>query len=296
METIKKYITNNNEIKKNLLKAIEPNFQKPNLFNNIPSNLSTKIENVVEEMDLSDTVTPSKVQSEEAESLAVSNTYISSNLNTDIYQSKLKETLEKATGTRNKTVAAAIFLATEFPKLPYFWGGGHECPIEDLVGINSKWGNPEKIIFGGDDYYTVGDEFPYSLDCSGFITWCLKNGGYNIENCLGSSDCQELGPSTSITSPEVLGTAKIGDIGWMPGHVGMIVDINKDTNEITFAHISGSGYGMGLTTISTKTGKITKDEQGALPKTDKNNDPITDYKERVGEEYFKEIISLPYPD
>lgn len=235
------------------------------------------------------------------DSLEVSDEYITENFDYEKYQKILDGDLERAKGTRNKTVAAAKFLATDFPKLPYFWGGGHEIQdINQFKGINEKWGKSEKIVFGGaGDSYPVGESFPYSLDCSGFITWCLVNGGYDLKGCLNSNTCKSLGESISMSDPNILDKTKVGDLGHTQGHVGIVIDVDKKNKEITFAHVSDSGHGMGVTTINVETGLITKDSKGAMMSKDRFGNPIT-ADNRVNNEkyknYFETIISVPYPD
>lgn len=263
------------------------NFQKKqNKFPILKNPYILSNNEIVEDFDL---------EIENDNELVVSNEYINENTDLSLYQEQLNNILETTTGSRNKAVAAATFLATSFPKLPYFWGGGHECSIDNLVGINPDWGILDTIIYGGSNYYKVGEQFPYSLDCSGFVTWCLKNANYDINSCLGSDDCLSLGDSVSITDTEVLDFTKAGDVGWMDGHVGVVIDVNKVTKEITFAHLSGSGYGMNITTISTETGLVTKDDQGVLPEIDKNGNTVN-AANRVGKEYFTNVVSVPYED
>ena len=71
----------------------------------------------------------------------------------EMYNKELEEYIaQHGSSQRERAVAAAIFLATRFPKIPYFWGGGHELSAE-LMGINPKWGTNGVIEFGGDDKY-----------------------------------------------------------------------------------------------------------------------------------------------
>ena len=52
---------------------------------------------------------------------------------------------------------------------------------------------------------------------------------------------------------------------------------------------------MGITTISTETGKITKDDIGVVPEKDKYGNTIEPVS-RVGNSYFEEIVLVPYKD
>ena len=77
-------------------------------------------------------------------------------------------------GTRAGVVAAAVTLIAELGnnynvKIPYFWGGGHGQMIE---GAASNWGSGRCFTSANGQAYTA-----CGLDCSGFITWALYNGG-----------------------------------------------------------------------------------------------------------------------
>lgn len=216
----------------------------------------------------------------------VNKIYVDKTFDANYYNEQLEKELNKYSSTRYKTAAAALFLATDVPKLPYFWGGGHDYNIEDFVGINASWGQYARVKYGGSEDSPVGDLKTNSLDCSGYVTWCLVNGGYDIKTCLNTQSCYTLGKKTSITDADTINNVQVGDLGYTNGHVGIVVDVNKDSKEITFAHVSGSGNGMNLTTISTETGKVTKDDLGANP----------DGVNRVGTEMFTTIIYVPYED
>lgn len=216
-------------------------------------------------------------------------TKIEAGFDVDDYNKKLETELSNAKGTRNKVVAAATFLSTKFPQLPYFWGGGHELSKDDMLGINPKWGSSEVCQFGGaEPYYVAGKEYPYSLDCSGFTSWCLINAGFkdidgiwNTNEFYNNSKTQAV----SITDATVMDKVQPGDFGYMAGHIGVVIEVNQDSHEITFAHVSGDN-GMNITTMSTDNGLITKDNIG------KNDSNIN----RTGVPYFTDILLMDYPD
>lgn len=208
--------------------------------------------------------------------------------NADKYNEELKNVLSNAKGTRNKVASAAIFLATKFPQLPYFWGGSHELSsIDDMKGINSKWGSNEVCQFGGaEPFYEMGKQYPYSLDCSGFTSWCLVNAGFkDIDRVWNTTDFYESNKTevVSITDSSVIERVQVGDFGYNNHHIGVVIDVDKDNHEITFAHVSGDN-GMNITTMSTETGLITKDNTG--------NSNIN----RVGNDYFTDILLMDYSD
>lgn len=198
---------------------------------------------------------------------------ITSNYNYKFYQDKLDSLLKNTSGTRNKTIASALFLATTFPHLPYFWGGGHDYIYN---GIDPSWGTSKTVTATGHE--TTGTKQQYSLDCSGYVSWALKNGGYDIDKPKVTKELEQMGKVTNLKGIEPT-TIQNGDLAYMDGHVGMIINI--ENNNITIAHCSGSGNGMNITTIDTKTGKVVADETN---------------KERIGNVYFDRIISLVYKD
>lgn len=191
----------------------------------------------------------------------------------DKYQEMLNKRLKSTSGTRGKSVAAALFLATSFPHMNYFWGGGHK---EISTGLDPTWGTPTTVTAGGSD--TTGTKQPNSLDCSGYVSWALKNGGYDIEKPMVTGELETIGEKVAITDVSTKGT-QVGDLAYMDGHVGMIV--SKQKNNITISHCSGSGEGMNMTTINTKTGLVISDATN---------------QERVGKPYFTDIIKVDYKD
>lgn len=194
---------------------------------------------------------------------------------------------------REKAVVAAKFLATRFPKLPYFWGGGHELSKNDMIGIGNKFGSYQEIIYGGGDNYPVGESFIYSYDCSGFVSWCLINSGFSgINSPLGDRDLAALGKEeVSITSENIENRVKPGDLATQNGHIGIVINVDKKNHEVSIAHISEGGGGMNITTQSTKTGLITKDDIGNTKDLNKNGETK---ETRIGKPYFTDIVLMDY--
>lgn len=207
--------------------------------------------------------------------------YLKENWDYINFQSKLDDCIKDTNTIREKIVAYALFFATQMPKLPYFWGGGHECSIEQMQGLNKDWGKLKPILFAGSNNYQVGCYYPYSLDCSSFISWCLINSSVNLNKVLSSPDLYKLGSALSITDPKILNYVQIGDFAFMLGHIGIIVDIDKDNKILSVVHISFSGQGINITKVSTISGLIVEDDVGIVD----NNFEI-----RVGKEYFREVI------
>lgn len=132
-------------------------------------------------------------------------------------------------GTRAGVVTAAVTLIGEMNKLgvklPYVFGGGHGAISE---GANPSWG--------------VGS----GLDCSGFISWAIYNGGVSI-GANDSSSFASLGNVVDLSDEPVL---KPGDIIWRPrsagkvGHVAMVVGYDNANHQYLTAEAVGSDYGI----------------------------------------------------
>ncbi len=191
--------------------------------------------------------------------------------NYEYYQNLFNKTISKASDERTKSTMAAIFLATSFPHMNYFWGGGHDTICE---GLDPTWGQPKVVTAEGST--TTGTEMPNSLDCSGYVSWALKNGGYNIDGPMTTYDLENIGNKTPITTA-TQNNIQAGDLAFMEGHVGMIIKV--DGNEITVSHCSGTG-GMNITKMDTTTGLVTEDWNQEA--------------NRVGKTYFTDVIKVNY--
>ena len=191
----------------------------------------------------------------------------------DYYQSLFNKTMSLATDNRTRTTMAARFLATSFPHMNYFWGGGHESICE---GLDPTWGDPRLVTAEGSE--TTGTKQPNSLDCSGYVSWVLKNGGYNIEKPMTTWELENIGEKTPLINSNEK-DIKVGDLAYMDGHIGVIVRI--DNKDITISHCSGTG-GMNITKMDTTTGLVTEDWNKEA--------------NRVGQPYFTDIIKVNYND
>ena len=191
----------------------------------------------------------------------------------DYYQSLFNKAMSLATDNRTRTTMAALFLATSFPHMNYFWGGGHESICE---GLDPTWGDPRLVTAEGSE--TTGTKQPNSLDCSGYVSWVLKNGGYNIEKPMTTWELENIGEKTPLINSNEK-DIKVGDFAYMDGHISVIVRI--DNKDITISHCSGTG-GMNITKMDTTTGLVTEDWNKEA--------------NRVGQPYFTDIIKVNYND
>ena len=146
-------------------------------------------------------------------------TYLSDrNSSIDIWNSKISNEVSKAGfGTRDGVVAAAATLINGLNyeygiAIPYEWGGNQSN------GLNSSWGGNKRTVTDKKNvFYYAG------LDCSGFTTWALYNGGFNYDY-ESSGNQKSWGKEEKFTNY----LAKPGDLVWKSGHIALIVDVQYD--------------------------------------------------------------------
>lgn len=164
--------------------------------------------------------------------------------------------------TRAGAVEAARFLTLEFKyRIPYFYENGRVHPSgvhyadgegryykvglylddskkDDIITSYrgpAIWGCPLTNLEPAPEYgYIMGAKKPNGLDCSGFISWAIKNAGFDPGD-IGAGDSEypyqmtKLGEFVSLT-PELIKSGKIrtGDLINYWGHIGMIIGIDED--------------------------------------------------------------------
>lgn len=147
-------------------------------------------------------------------------------------------------GTRKAVVAAAKYLSEE-EDIPYYWGGKR---LEH--GIDETWGQERVMNWDGTDVQFKGSSYPYGLDCSGFVSWAIYNGGFNIETSWtgGYADYAQK----YDFSVENLKGGKIqeGDLLYRDGHIAIITDLNVKDNTIKVAEEKGYYEGMVVTELN----------------------------------------------
>lgn len=142
----------------------------------------------------------------------------------------IRNNVDKAgRGTRAGVVSAAVTLIGEMNKfgvkLPYVYGGGHRSISN---GADGSWGSGS------------------GLDCSGFISWAIYNGGVSI-SASDSSSFASLGNVVDLSNEPVL---RPGDIIWRPrtsgkvGHVALVVGYDNANGQYLTAEALGSDYGI----------------------------------------------------
>ena len=133
-------------------------------------------------------------------------------------------------GTRAGVVAAATTLIGEMNnygvRLPYVWGGGHGAISN---GANPNWGNNS------------------GLDCSGFVSWALYNGGFNFR-AVTSGSFSSFGNVVSLSS--VTAVLQPGDLLWRPsngsstGHIVLVVSVDTARDKYICAEANSSSTGI----------------------------------------------------
>lgn len=183
-------------------------------------------------------------------------------------------------GTRAGVVAAARFLTLEFSyRVHYFYENGrlnNYEPYKHVDGegryyhrglylsqnkfkeLSASFVGPE--IWGCDlqnytDWgpYITGKYYPNGLDCSGFVTWALLNGGFDIgdigagENEL-HNDLDDLGTKVKITDSLLnSGKVKAGDLIGLNGHMAILA--GWDDNNYYIAESLNTTGGVVMTVV-----------------------------------------------
>lgn len=160
---------------------------------------------------------------------------------------------EKGYATRAGVVEAARFLTLNFPykiKYAYEWGRQEENKIDGegryyLKGLyldESRFdhlvgSNVEPQTWGCVIYNTnIKSNSINGLDCSGFVTWAILNGGFDCGDLgAGYSGVRAL-PDLGVTkriNDNVLKECKVGDLvhsNYTGGHIGIIIGIDEENN------------------------------------------------------------------
>ena len=154
----------------------------------------------------------------------------------------IKSNAEKyGAGTGKGTAAAAITLINSVKekgyRLPYYWAGGHGGISN---GAKPSWGSKTSTSCS-----IYGTCYSYdSLDCSGFVSWAIKNGGCTNFTAHTSSTFGSIGKKIDKSK------VKAGDILVHPGsHVVLVVQNNA--GKIILAESSGGQGGVHFTDYDT---------------------------------------------
>lgn len=143
-------------------------------------------------------------------------------------------------GTRAGVVAAAVTLIGELGnkydvRVPYYWSGGHYDGVVD--GALGYWGS------NSCHFYANGQHYNYcGLDCSGFVPWAIKNGGFKISQMLAGDFVNLDGAKkVRLKNEPVL---EPGDLLEGEGHIVLVIGIEESTGKYICAEASGNEYGV----------------------------------------------------
>ena len=144
---------------------------------------------------------------------------------------------EAGSGTRAGVVAAAVTLIAELGnnygvKIPYYWTGGHG---HIATGAEASWGSGRCYTNANGQAYTY-----CGLDCSGFVTWAINNGGFSIPVQSSGTFVYLAGAKrVSLSSSAVL---QAGDLLATSGHIILIVGV--DDSGYICAEAAGNETGV----------------------------------------------------
>ena len=139
--------------------------------------------------------------------------------------------------TRAGVVSAAVTLIAELGnkysvKIPYFWSGGHASVS---TGADGNWGNNSCRASANGIFYNY-----CGLDCSGFVTWALNNGGFTTSPLVAGSFQNLPGAErVALTDSAVL---QPGDLLESSGHVVLVVGV--EGSQYVCAEASGNMTGV----------------------------------------------------
>ena len=84
-------------------------------------------------------------------------------------------------------------------------------------------------------YFIRNKKYPNGLDCSGFVSWTLLNGGFDVgDKGAGNSgyryELTDLGEFTRLTKDVIYsGRIKVGDLFNFDGHVAILIGMDDNT-------------------------------------------------------------------
>jgi len=177
--------------------------------------------------------------------------------------------------TRAGVVEAARFLTLSFPyRVSYFFENGRMNPFDgariDAEGRYYHKGlylSEEKyeavgpvldgpMMWGCDlinrddstDDFILFKKYPNGLDCSGFVTWALLNGGFDVgdvgagDNPDSDNDLSDLGDYLPVNFETLSsGKVKVGDLIGIWGHAAMIVGMDDSHIYVAESNIQFRG-------------------------------------------------------
>ena len=143
-------------------------------------------------------------------------------------------------GTRAGVVAAAVTLIGELGdrygvKVPYYWGGGHYDGVVD--GALEYWGANKCHTYANNQNYDY-----CGFDCSGFVPWAIRNGGFDKKQDLAGRFKKMKGAKVVLLRDQAL--LAPGDLLESPHHIVLVVGVDESTHQYICAEAAGNQYGV----------------------------------------------------
>lgn len=188
--------------------------------------------------------------------------------------------VDAGVGTRAGVLAAARFITLEFNyRIPYFYENGRLDNYDPYIYVDGEGRYYHKGLYLHSDKYkdlkatfvgpatwgcylknftnaapfVSGEYYPNGLDCSGFISWVLFNGGMDIGD-IGAGidnnnfDYTDVGVKKNITNELIYSSeVKAGDLIGLSGHIAIILGID-DINYYIAEALPTTG-GVAITTV-----------------------------------------------
>ena len=90
------------------------------------------------------------------------------------------------------------------------------------------WGCKMTNLEPDEPFFIRGVKYPNGLDCSGFVTWALLNGGFDIGD-IGAYQLPTIGELKTLSKQLInSNTIKVGDLFNFKGHIALLVGIDND--------------------------------------------------------------------
>ena len=162
--------------------------------------------------------------------------------------------------TRGAVAMAATYLANYKYRIPYFWGGK---PADK--GINTKWGCRQKHSTNHNCTKALASDYSYceyGLDCGGLVKWSYIQAGFDPSIVRGEDivtfkwgNFNPKGHVYNFNSNNRVyaDQLKPGDIVHKPGHIGIIIGVDKDTLQVAEMQM----YSIAISIIKKDNGQTT---------------------------------------
>lgn len=160
---------------------------------------------------------------------------ISSLKSTSEFSKIYRGSLSSFNGSGYSVDAHSQYITDSVKKAGLGTGAGVGAAGAALVNYMANYGYKLQYTYGGssDKIGAVN-----GLDCSGFVSWAIHNGGFKYERRT-SSGFKSLGTACRRTDTSCVG--KAGDLVWRSGHIMLISAVDGDNYWISEAQCTNCG-------------------------------------------------------